>query len=213
MPDQPGDRSEEPAREEPTAAEAGGFLPPRPPGPEPELGGAPDQPPPGEQQPPPPAWGQPPQQAWQQPPAQQPPPPAQQQPPNAGFPTGHQWPPPPGVPPAYTPAPFVPDNSQAVAGFVLSVVSGGLLVLSVGFSSIVSLIGSGLGIFFSLQGRRNVDEGRTPKHRDLAQIGFVTGIVGVVLAILAIVIWTLVIVLTAEAGSGGGTEPVVLSLE
>ena len=157
----------------------GGFLPPEPPGPEPDLG-APAPPPPA---PPPPAqqWAPPPQAGWQQPPPQQPPPGWQQPPP--------AW--------AYQPQPHVPDNGPAVAGFVLSIVAGTLLLLSAGISSVVSIICAGLGIFYSRRGRRRVDEGMTPKHRGLAQAGFIVGIVSLVLAVLATVFWAAFAVLYA----------------
>jgi hypothetical protein len=99
-----------------------------------------------------------------------------------------------------------------VAGFTLAVVGGTLLLLSAGLSSIVSVICGGLGIFYSLRGRRRVDSGETPKHRSLAQAGFVTGIVTVVLAVLATAFWLLFGILAAtdedfrrelEEGSGG----------
>jgi hypothetical protein len=154
--------------------EEGGFLPPEPPGPEPELGSGearpePPPPPPPLQYPPPP-----PQYAPQPPPAYYPPPPP-------GWPQP-QW----GYPP---PRPAVPDNGQAVAGFVLSVVSGALLFFSFGMSSIVSLVCAILGIVYSRRGRRRVDEGKTPKHRSLAQAGFVIGIICVVASIIATLIW------------------------
>jgi hypothetical protein len=88
----------------------------------------------------------------------------------------------------------VPDNGQAVAGFVLSIVAGTLLVVTAGLSSIVSVICAGLGIVYSLRGRRKVDRGETPQHRGLAQAGFIVGIVSLVLAILATVGWILFLV-------------------
>jgi uncharacterized membrane protein len=89
----------------------------------------------------------------------------------------------------------VPGNSQAVAGFVLSVVAAALLVLSFGLSSIVSILLAVLGMVFSTKGRRNVDEGRTPKHRDLARAGFITGLVSLVLSVLATAAWVAVAIL------------------
>lgn len=168
MADRPGERSD--GETEPTAAQAGGFLPPEAPGPEPELGAAPAaQPPPGWQQPPP-AW-QPPPPGWQ--------PPAQ------------QWPPP--APAPYPTAPAVPGNSQAVAGLVLSAVAAGLLVVSFGTSSILSIVLAVIGIVLSRKGRRNVEEGRTPKHGDLAKAGFISGIVALVLTVLVTAAWIVVI--------------------
>jgi hypothetical protein len=147
-----------------------GFLPPEPPGPEPdlEMPPAPPAPPPAWQQPQPPAWQQQPPPAWQ-----------------------HQQ-------PAWQPvAPPVPGNPQAIAGFVLSVVAAALLVVSFGLSSIVSIVLAVLGMVFSSKGRRNVDEGRTPKHRDLARAGFITGIVSLVLSVLATAAWVAVAIVSA----------------
>lgn len=161
-------------------SEETGFLPPEPAGPEPELGGppapapGPQQAPPGYGYPPPPGYGYPP-------------------PPGYGYP-----PPPPGqpYPPAWGyPQPPVPDNGPAVAGFVFSLVSAGLLVISGGFSSIVSIACAIVGIVYSRKGKKKVDAGETPKHRGLAQAGFIIGWVSLFLAVLATIAWTLVIVL------------------
>jgi hypothetical protein len=157
------------------------FLPPLPAGPEPELGSRPA----GARAQPagsaPPAPG-PHAQGWQQPgaPGWQAPPP--------GSPT-------PAGPWTYPPRAAEPDNGPAVAGFVLSLVAGGLLLFSVGLSSIVSVICAAFGIVYSRKGRRKVDAGETPKHRGLAQAGFVTGIVVVVLSALATAFWLLILIL------------------
>jgi len=82
-----------------------------------------------------------------------------------------------------------------VAGFTLSVVAAVLLLLSAGVSSIVSVVCAALGIFYSLKGRKRVDRGETSKHRSLAQAGFVTGIVSLVLAVLATAFWLLILIL------------------
>lgn len=152
-----------------------GFLPPEPSGSEPDLGApAPPPPPP----PPPPQQYAPPQQqlGWgRQPPQPQPQP---------------QW--------AWQPSqPPVPDNGVAVTGFVLSLVAAGLLLISFGLSSIVSIVCAGLGTFYSRKGKQRVERGETPKHAGLAQAGFITGIVTLVLALLATVAWVLIIVLYA----------------
>jgi hypothetical protein len=157
------------------------FLPPQAPGPEPELGSASPSPPA------PAAPQQPyPQQAYPQPPQAPPPPP--------GYPAyGWQQPPPPGwgYPP---PAPAQPDNGAAITGFVLSLVSGGLLFLSGGLSSIISVGCSIAAIVLSRKGKAKVERGETQKHQGLAQAGFIIGIVGLVLAVLATVIWAVVLV-------------------
>ncbi len=174
-----------------------GFLPPEPPGPEPELGDRPAHEPPPQAPPPPPAappgYGYPP-----------PPPPGYGYPPPP--PPGQAYPPPPGYaqPPGYAyPPPWgysqqqVPDNGQAIAGFVLSIVSLGLLVISAGLSTIISIGCAIAGIICSRNGKRKVDAGETPKHRGLAQAGFIIGWVAIGLSILATVAWILVIVVAA----------------
>lgn len=186
------------------------YLPPEPSGPEPDLDGpreqhqpqpqpVPGQPQPGWQQPPPgygPGYGPPPgygqappgwqqqpqgwqQQGWQQ---QQPPP---------GWHGQAPWEQPaaPPQPWGWQPRPSVPDNGTAVAGFSLSATAGGLLVMSAGLSSIISVICGALGIFYSRRGRDRVDRGETPKHRGLAQAGVVIGIISVVLGVLATIGW------------------------
>jgi hypothetical protein len=91
----------------------------------------------------------------------------------------------------------VPDNGQAVAGFVLSIVSVGLLVISFGLSTIVSLGLAIGGVVCSRNGKRKVDAGETPKHRGLAQAGFIVGWVGVGLSILAIAAWIAALAISA----------------
>jgi hypothetical protein len=186
------------------------FLPPEPAGPEPELSEPPAKqepppPPPPPQQtygyPPPPGQGQggglPPGQGYAPPPPGQPyyppPPPGYGQQPPPGYPPSHQaYPPPWGY--AQPPA---PDNGQAVAGFVFSIVSLGLLVISAGLSTIVSVGCAIAGIICGRNGKRKVDRGETPKHRGLAQAGFIIGWVSLTLSILATIGWILFIVLAA----------------
>ncbi len=199
-----------------------GFLPPEPAGPEPELGDRPPQappPPPLPQAPPPqstygyppppPGYGQPP------PPGQAypPPPPGQAYPPP---PPGQAYPPPPGY--AYPPQPWgypqqppVPDNGQAVAGFVFSLVAVGLLVISAGLSTIVSIGCAIVGIICSRNGKKKVDAGETPKHRGLAQAGYIIGWVSLGLSILATIAWILVIVIAATEDSSD-SEPLFESV-
>ena len=92
----------------------------------------------------------------------------------------------------------MPDNGQAVAGFVFSLVAVGLLVISFGLSTIVSLGCAITGIILSRNGKRKVDSGETPKHRGLAQSGFIIGWVGLGLSILATGGWILALVLSAN---------------
>jgi hypothetical protein len=166
------------------------FLPPEPAGPEPELGPGPAP------QPPPPAPAHPTTQ--QYPPPQQggwqAAPPHQQQPPPPGYaPYGwQQQAPPPGW--GHPPAPPQPDNGPAVSGFVLSLVSAGLLFLSGGVSSIISIGCSIAGIVLSRKGKQKVERGETQKNQGLAQAGFIIGIIGLVLAVLATLVWGVVLV-------------------
>ena len=92
------------------------------------------------------------------------------------------------------PGPRVPDNGDAVAGFVLSLVAGGLLVITLGLSSVISLVGSIVGIVYSRKGKNKVEQGETAKHEGLAQAGFIVGIVSLCLAALATAFWTAVLV-------------------
>ncbi|MDQ3647423.1 MAG: hypothetical protein M3433_02340 [Actinomycetota bacterium] len=127
---------------------------------------------PGWQGPHQPAWPGPQQQAWPgQPPWQ----------PHAAWATG----------------PKEPDNTPAVVGFSLAMVGGGLLFFFAGLSTIISLGLSIAGIIYSRKGRTRVDEGKTTKHRGLAQAGFIVGIVSTVLSLLATAFWILFVVLLA----------------
>jgi hypothetical protein len=184
--------------------EGGGYLPPEPPGPEPELGGRPrpPEPPAGQiagadprQYQPPPYHVPPPGQPYVPPPYQppapgqpyQPPPP----PPGQAYPPG--YPPPYGY--GYPQGPPAPDNGPAVAGFVLALVSGGLLLISAGLSSIVSLGCAVAGMIYSRKGKRRVETGETTKNAGLAQAGWIIGIICLVLSVLATAGWILVLVL------------------
>jgi hypothetical protein len=127
---------------------AGGFLPPEPPGPEPDLGRGPRQP--LSQQP------RPPEQPWQSP---------------------------------------GPDNQPAVTGFVLAVVAAGLLVVSVGLLAFISLALAIAAVIYARRGRAKVESGETTRHRGLAQAGFVTAIVTLVIAGLVTVLELVALVL------------------
>jgi hypothetical protein len=216
---------EEPDRDSEAAGDAQEtrFLPPEPAGPEPELSDPPPHPPPP-LPPPPQTYGYPP------PPPGGPQPPGAAQPAGAGQPPGGAQPPPgygsqpapgyppppgyapPGYPPpaygappawGYPPQPRVADNGQAVAGFVFSLVAVGLLVISFGLSSIVSLGCAITGVVCSRNGKRKVESGETPKHHGLAQAGFIIGWVGIALSVLATAGWILAIALGAIDETGG----------
>jgi hypothetical protein len=106
-------------------------------------------------------------------------------------------PPPPQPAPAYgwqQPPQPQPDNGPAVAGFVLSIVSVSLLVLSAGLSSLISLGCAIFGLVYSRKGKRKVESGETTKNAGLAQAGFIVGIVSVCLSALATAFWVAVVV-------------------
>jgi len=118
-------------------------------------------------------------------------------------PGGHE--PPPGPPPEYpqqpppgywrpqtAPQPPQPPNNDAVAGFTCAIIGVSLLFFTGGLSTIISLALGIVAIPYSRKGKRNVEQGRTPKHKSLASAGYVIGIVTVVLSIIAIVIWILI---------------------
>jgi hypothetical protein len=166
---------------------SGEFLPPQPPGPEPELGNGPPAPP----QPQAPPGQQPPGHGWQ-PPHPAPPPGYGWQGQPQGPPAPAGWQPPPW---GYPPAARQPDNGPAVAGFVLSLVAGGLLVITAGLSSIVSVGCAVAGMIYSRKGKRKIEAGETTKSGGLAQAGFIISVISLVLASLATAFWVLVLVL------------------
>jgi uncharacterized membrane protein YphA (DoxX/SURF4 family) len=145
--------------------EQGGFLPPQAAGPEPQLGEV--------QAPQPTLTG------GFAPPSQATPPGPQAQP---------GWRPAPQQ--AWAPAPPTgPDNGPAVLGFSLALSSIGLLFITAGLSSLVSLALGIVGMLQGAKGKRLVREGQTQKHKDLAQAGFVIGIVATVIAALLTLFW------------------------
>lgn len=130
--------------------------------------------------------------SWQQPGASQPP--SWQQPgaPAPGWgPPQRQWPPPPE------------QNPLAIVGIVCSI--SGLVLLFVlgpftfGFSFLFSGPLSIAGLVCGLLGRQKVDHGELSTGRGLAQAGFVLGIIGIVLHVLAVVVGLVLIGLLIEA--------------
>jgi hypothetical protein len=148
------------------------FLPPRPAGPEPELGPRPTPP-----EPEGPASYAPPAYAAQQGPQA----PAQQEPWTHATPQAAQ-----------------PDNGPAVAGFVLSLVSSGLLVITFGLSSIVSLGCAIFGLIYSSRGKRKVASGETTRNAGIANAGWIISIVSLVLSVVATIVYAIIAVLLAS---------------
>ena len=167
----------------------------------------------GSQDPPQQGWLPPEPAEGQQPPAQEPPPYGQQPPPGQAPPQQGQQPPAwgqPGYgqqPPGYGQQPYgqqnphgqptpwastyywtqaEPDNTPAMAGFIMSLASIGTLVMFFGFLSPFNLALSIAATFVSRNGIKKVERGETSKNKDIAKWGFWLGIVGAVLSLLVI---------------------------
>jgi hypothetical protein len=76
-----------------------------------------------------------------------------------------------------------------VAGFVLAMVSVGLWLFTLGLSSFISLGCAIAGVIYSRRGKKRVQEGETRKHKGLAQAGFISSIVMIVLSGLSTAAW------------------------
>ena len=87
-----------------------------------------------------------------------------------------------------------PPNNTAVAGFITSIASLGLLVFIIGLSAPITFIASIVGTIVSRNGIKKVDSGETKKNRDLGQWGFWLGIAGIVLSLIAAGVWTAVFI-------------------
>lgn len=92
-------------------------------------------------------------------------------------------------------APTRRTNNQAVWGLVLAISGLGLLVFTVGLSAPLSLPASVAGLALGVKGKRRVDRGEPVGDRPMAVAAQVTGIVGVVLGVLALAFWVLLIAL------------------
>jgi hypothetical protein len=112
-----------------------------------------------------------------------------------GPPPEYPHQPPPGYWQQPAPPPQLPPNNDAVAGFTCGIVGISLLFFSGGLSTILSLILGIVAVPYSRKGKRNVEEGRTPKHKSLASAGFIIGIITIVLSVLATIAWILIFTL------------------
>jgi hypothetical protein len=168
-----------------------GWLPPQAPGGQPaaaDAGGQPSGERPAAEPPAQGASGQPPPPTGAHPPPPRQPPPTYAAPP---YPAGAYVAPPGPIEPE-------PGNGEAIAGLVLGICSVVFVVFSLGFSSIISLVCGVLGIIFGRKGKRNVDDGATRRHRGLAQAGFVTGIVGSALSVIATAVWVILFIVADD---------------
>jgi hypothetical protein len=167
-----------------------GFDPPKAPD------GPPPSPPSGQPPPPPPP----------QPPGPPPPPPgAVPQPPPPG-----PVPPPPGYAPPpggyYAPQPRRPGNGQAVASLVLGICSLVFLFFCYIFPPLSLILGI-LAWVFSNKATAAIARGETTQGKDMAKAGKITGIIGVVLAILGTIAWIVIIILIASDPDSFDSDP------
>ena len=84
------------------------------------------------------------------------------------------------------------DNIPALAAVFCGPLSIVLLLFTSGGAFFVSLLVAIAAIVLGTIGMRNVDRGRTDKHRSLAHIGRITGIIGLVLSVIAVIAFVVV---------------------
>jgi pSer/pThr/pTyr-binding forkhead associated (FHA) protein len=110
------------------------------------------------------------------------PPPAPAQPPPAGRP----------APKRLAPHPAERGNLPALAAVFLGPLSILLLLFSSGAAFFVSLPCAIAAIVLGTIGMRNVDRGRADSHRGLAHLGRITGWIGAILSVLALIVFLVV---------------------
>ena len=97
-----------------------------------------------------------------------------------------------------------PGNGEATAALVLGIVAI-VLVVPLGIFAItlpVALICGVIAVVLGRSGRRKVDRGQTSRKRGQAQAGFVMGVIGTALAVLAIVGFILLLTMSPEFQRG-----------
>ena len=132
-------------------------------------------------------------------PGSSPPPPAAPgtpAPPPPFEPADEDPPAPAQAPAAPAPSPPQPDerpNNDAVASIACGLTGFGLLIWTNGISTILSLILGVFAVVFARNARRNVEEGRTAKHGDLANGARIAGWITVGCSIAATLVWAVVL--------------------
>ena len=91
----------------------------------------------------------------------------------------------------------MPTTARPCSGFCLSISSIGLLLISGGLSTLLSVGLAIPGMLQSRKGTRRVRDGLTTRNEGLAKAGWVIGIVGLVLSVLATIFWVVIAVLVA----------------
>jgi hypothetical protein len=96
--------------------------------------------------------------------------------------------------PQQTPPTAGPPNNEAVAAMTCALAGGALLYFSSGFSSVVSLILGVIAVTYAGTAKRNIADGKTTQHADLATAATVAGWITIGVSTVATIVWTLVIV-------------------
>lgn len=91
--------------------------------------------------------------------------------------------------------PGTTTNKHAVWGLMLAISGLGLLFFTGGVAAPISLPASIAGWVLGVKGKRRVDRGEPVGDRPTAVAAQVTGIVGVVLGVLALIAWALLLAL------------------
>jgi hypothetical protein len=90
-----------------------------------------------------------------------------------------------------------PANRDAVVALVCGILGLGLLAGTAGLASPVALPLSVAALIYGRRGRRRADDDGAG-HRGMAQAGWVMGIVGTVLGVIALIGWTVLLSLDAS---------------
>ena len=106
------------------------------------------------------------------------------------------------VPRRLAPHPTEEGNLPALAAAFLGPLSIVLVIFSTGAAFFVSLPCAIAAIVLASVGRRKVDRGETDGFRGLATLGLLTGWIGVILSVLALVAYIVIAVLLDRATDG-----------
>lgn len=107
----------------------------------------------------------------------------------------------------YPPRPVQPTNGYALASIITSSVSLAVLFFSAGILAPLTGIASVIGAILGHKGMDDVDKGRAVQQRDMAVAGMWVGISGIVLSVLALIVWVgLLVLAVAFDDSNSGLE-------
>ncbi len=119
--------------------------------------------------------------------------------PEAAAPAPSQQPQEPTPAPAFSQPPrgHEPSNGQAVAGLVCGILGLTVLLGTAGLAFVVSLPLSICAWVFGIKGQRRADRGEAG-HRGLGQAGWIMGLIGTILGVLAMIGWILLFALNDD---------------